>query len=137
MTKTIVIALAIGWAVAAASPVLAHHGPSSLGSVRITHAVEVRGATLQPGSYEIRLTGEHVMPLPGQSANAEQRIEIVADGQVVARDAATVIPVSAAAVVGTSGDDTFGRMEMLKGGEFLRASFIRGNERFLIHMAVN
>jgi hypothetical protein len=131
MTQTAVFALAISCAVAA-SPVLAHHGPSSLGSVRITHTVEVGGTTLQPGTYEVRLTGEHVMPMPGQSEDAEQRIEILANGQVVARDAATVIPVSAAAV-GTSGGETFGRVEMLKGGEFLRASFNRGSERFLVH----
>ena len=119
--------------IVATVPALAHHPASSLGTVQITHAVQAGGTTLQPGTYEIRLTGEHVKPMPGQSEDAEQRIEIVANGQVVARDAATVIPVSETAV-GTSSGRTFGRVQMLKGGEFLRVSFNRGSERFLVHL---
>jgi hypothetical protein len=132
MLKTVDLALAL--ALVAAVPALAHHPPSSLGFVQITHAVQAGGTTLQPGTYEIRLTGEHVKPMPGQSEDAEQRIEIIANGQVVARDAATVVPVSETAVVGTSGAATFGRVQMLKGGEFLRVSFNRGSERFLVHL---
>ena len=133
MTKTTLVSLVLG--VLSAGPAFAHHGPSSLGSIRLTHAVQVGATTLQPGTYEIRLTGEHMPPLPGQSEDAVQGVEIVRNGQVVAKDAATVMPVSNAPV-GTSGGPTPGRVEMLKGGDFVRASFNKGSERFLLHFAV-
>jgi hypothetical protein len=136
MTNRTVVAYALGCALFAASA-SAHHPPSSLGSFRITNSVQAGGTTLQPGTYEVRLTGEHVTPLPGQSEEATQRIEILSNGQVVARDAAEVMPVSSATPVGTSGSATVGRVEMLKGGEFLRVSFNKGSERFLIHFAAN
>ena len=135
MTYRTVVAYALGCALLAA-PAFAHHSPSSLGSFRLTNPVQAGGTTLQPGTYEVRLTGEHVTPLPGQSDEATQRIEILSNGQVVARDAATVMAVTAAAV-GTSGAPTFGRVEMLKGGDFLRVSFNKGSERFLLHFAAN
>jgi len=137
MTRTSVVAFAIGCTMTAA-PVVAHHAPSSLGTVRFTQPVQAGGTMLQPGTYEVRLTGEHLMPLPGQSEEAEQRVEIVLNGQVVAKDVATVIPVSTTGVVGTSGSaSTVGVVQMLKGGEFLRVSFNKGSERFLIHFAAD
>ena len=135
MSKKTFVALAIG-CVAVAGPAAAHHGPSSLGSVRFAQPVVAGGTTLQPGTYEVRLTGEHLMPLPGQSEEAEQRVEFVSNGQVAAKEVATVIPVAALAVVGTSGNtQSFGVVQMLKENEFLRVSFNKGNERFLIHLS--
>ena len=134
MTMRSALAFGIGCMMAAA-PAVAHHGPSSLGTVRFSQPVQVGGMTLQPGTYEVRLTGEHVAPLPGQSDEGEQRVEFVAAGQVVAKEVATVVPVSTAAVVGTSGSQSVGRVQKLKGNEFMRDSFNRGNARFLIHLA--
>jgi hypothetical protein len=136
MSKTTALAFALGCMMAAA-PAAAHHGPSSLGTVRFTQPVQVGGMTLQPGTYEVRLTGEHVAPLPGQSDEGEQRVEFVASGQVVAKEVATVVPVATAAVVGTSGSQSVGSVQMLKGNEFMRVSFNKGNERFLIHLAAH
>jgi len=136
MTKRTVIAFALG-TLMAAGPAFAHHGPSTLGTVRFSQAVNVGGTVLQPGAYEVRLTGEHLPPLPGQSEEGEQRVEFVAAGQVVAKEVATVVPVSTTAVVGTSGGSTMGVVQMLKDNEFLRVSFNKGNERFLIHLTAN
>ena len=137
MTKSTVIAFALG-TLMAAGPAVAHHGPSTLGTVRFSQAVNVGGTMLQPGTYEVRLTGEHLTPLPGQSEEGEQRVEFVSAGQVVAKEVATVVPVSTAAVVGTSGGgSTMGVVQMLKDNEFLRVSFNKGHERFLIHLAAN
>ena len=135
MTKTRLFAFALGCVITVA-PALAHHGPSSLGTVRFTQAVQVGGTSLPAGTYEVRLTGGHLAPLPGQSEEAEQRVELVSNGQVVAKDVATLIPVTTAAVVGTSGGTSVGVVQMLKGGEFLRVSFNKGSERFLLHFAV-
>ena len=118
----------------AAAPALAHHGPSALGTVRITQPVLAGGQILQPGAYEVRLTGEHVKPLAGQSEDAEQVVEFVSAGRVVARDVAEVMPGSTGAV-GTSGGATGGaRVERLKADDFVRVSMSREGERFLIYL---
>lgn len=123
----------------AAGPVQAHHAASSLGSVRITQPVMAGATMLQPGTYEIRLTGEHMKPLPGQSEDAVQQVEFIANGTVAAKYAAEVmtgedVPVGTSGV--TSGGTTRARVEMLTGGDFLRVSATRGGERYLIHLAV-
>ena len=134
MTRMITVAVALV-ALFAAS-VQAHHTPAMLGTVRITQPVKAGGMVLQPGTYEIRDTGEHGKPLPGQSEEAQAYVEFVANGKVVARDIAELMP-GQAAPVGTSGGSTARlRVERLKGDEFVRVSTSRGGERYLIHLPV-
>ena len=131
MARAITVALGCLLAVA---PTLAHHGPSVLGTVRITQPVMAGGQVLEPGTYEMRLTGEHVDPLPGQSADAEQMVEFVKDGRVMARDIAEVMPRSATAV-GTSGRaSSQARIERLKADDFVRVSINREAERYLVYL---
>ena len=120
----------------AASSVQAHHAASSLGTVRITQAVMAGGTTLQPGTYEIRLTGEHMKPLPGQSEDAVQQVEFIANGTVAAKYAAEVMTGDDVPVGTSGGGTTRARVEMLSGGDFMRVSATRGGERYLIHLAV-
>jgi len=115
-------------------PALAHHGPSVLTTVQITEPVMVGETRLQPATYEIRLTGEHLKPLPGQSEDSEVVVEFVKEGMVVARDGAEVVP-GDTRPVGTSGGSTpRARVERLKGDEFLRISVNKDAERYLIHL---
>jgi hypothetical protein len=134
MSKTIIVGAAFVCALAA-GPAFAHHpAGAALGSVTITHSVLAGDKTLEPGTYEIRDTGEHLMPLPGQSEEAATWVEILSNGTVVARVGAELIP-SAPVAVGTSGGG--GRravVHMLKGGEFLRISAHHDGERVLIHL---
>ena len=131
MARAITVALGCLLAVA---PALAHHGPSVLGTVRITQAVMAGGQILEPGTYEMRLTGEHVDPLLGQSADAEQMVEFVKDGRVMARDVAEVMPGSTRPV-GTSGSaSSQARVERLKADDFVRVSMNREGERYLIYL---
>jgi hypothetical protein len=118
----------------AAAPALAHHGPSALGTVRITQPVLAGGQILQPGAYEVRLTGEHVTPLPGQSEEAEQVVEFVSGGRVAARDVAEVMPGSAGPIGTTGGAAGSARVERLKADDFVRVSMSREGERFLIYL---
>ena len=118
----------------AAGPAFPHHGPSALGTVQINDAVMVGKTAVQPGTYEIRTTGEHLAPLPGQSEEAVAVVEFVKDGMVVAKDAAEIWPDSTAPV-GTSGrSGARARVERLKGDEFLRISVSNNGERYLIHL---
>src|SRR5262245_53909308 len=110
---------------------------NTIAHVRITQSVKANGTTLQPGSYELRLTDEYVKPHPGQSPDAERWVEIVSNGRVVAREAAVVLR-DEGAEVGTSSASGAGRarVELLRGGDFLRVSVNRGGERYLLHFPV-
>lgn len=133
MAKILALAFALACTLAV-TPAVAHHGPSVLGTMQITQPVRAGGEILQPGSYEVRLTGEHVKPLPGQSENAEQVVEFVANGKVVARDVAEVMEGEARAI-GTSGNaPTRARTERLKADPFVRVSMAREGNRYLIYL---
>ena len=135
MTRMITVCLALA-GVFAAAPALAHHAASTLGTVRITQAVLAGGTMLQPGTYEIRDTGEHVTPLPGQAEDAQTYVEFVANGMVVARDVAELMP-GRPGPVGTSGGSSARPLvQLLKGGDFLRVTTYRQAERYLIHLPV-
>ena len=131
--RQLVIGFALGMCLAVSAQ--AHHDPSVLGRVTLSQPVMAGGTMLQPGTYEVRLTGEHLMPLPGQSENGAQVVEFVSGGRVLARDAAEVIE-PGATPVGTSGGPTTGlRVQRLRGDEFVRISGTRNGERYLIHLA--
>jgi hypothetical protein len=119
----------------AATVAFAHHAPGSLGTVRITEAVMAGGTTLQPGTYEMRDTGEHLSPLPGQSPDAMVWVEFVSNGKVVARDGAELM--ASERPVGTSGGASSAsrpRVDRLKDHEFVRISTYRDGSRYLIHL---
>ena len=109
-----------------------------LATVRIPVEVTANEAPLSPGTYDIRLMQERPTPAPGQPWEARQWVEFVAAGKVVAREAAEVLrdndlpAVGASSVPARSGT----RVEMLKGGEFLRISVKRDHERYLIYLPV-
>ena len=109
----------------------------TLGTVRITQPVLAHGQPLAPGTYEVRLTAESLPPNPGQSPDAVRVVEFVKDGQVIAREAAEVMTAEGS-VVGTAGGagSSKPRVEILKGGEFVRVSAMRDGMRYLIHLPV-
>ena len=134
MTRMITAAVALVALIGVS--VQAHHGAASLGTVRITQAVMAGGTTLQPGTYEIRLTGEHLTPLPGQSEEAVQQVEFIGNGNVAAKYNAEVMTTEGMPVGTSGGATTRGRFDLLKGGDFARVSISRGGEKFLIHFSV-
>jgi hypothetical protein len=111
---------------------------AALASVHLTQSVLANGKPLPAGVYELRLTNEHPTPLPGQSLEAERWVEFVANGTVVAREVAVVLRDDDLPSIGASSVKTRAgtRVEILQGGEFLRVSVKRGNERYLIYLPV-
>jgi hypothetical protein len=109
-----------------------------LTAVHITQSVLANGKPLPAGLYDLRLTNERPTPLPGQSPDAERWVEFVANGAVVGRDVAVVLRDDDLPSIGASSvpsrDGT--RVELLKGGEFLRISVRRGGERYLVYLPV-
>jgi hypothetical protein len=138
-----VLALSLIWALslaglAAQSPVRAAADAGVLATVHIPIAVTAGGIRLPTGTYDIRLTPEHPTALAGQSGDAQQWVEFVGDGKVIAREIAEVLRDDDLPAAGASSQPVrLGtRVEMLKGGEFLRISVKRERERYLIHLPV-
>ena len=132
MTKVTVGFVLAG--VLATGSAFAHHAAATLGTVTITQQVMAEGKMLQPGTYELRDTGEHPKPLPGQSPDAQAYIEILSNGMVVAREIAEVMPGAPQAVGTSGGAGTRLRAQMLRGGDFMRIAANHGGERYLIHL---
>ena len=107
-----------------------------LTTVRIGTAVTAGGASLPIGTYELRLTGEHPAPLVGQPRNSQEWIEFVADGKVVAREAAEILYDDDLETAASQRVKSGTRVEMLKDGDFLRISVKRERERYLIYLPV-
>jgi len=109
-----------------------------LTTVRINTPVLAGGAPLPAGRYEIRLTGQHPDPPTGQPQDTEEFVEFVADGEIVARETAEIISDADLPAEGASPQTVHSgtRVEMLKGGEFLRISVKRDHERYLIYLPV-
>lgn len=109
----------------------------TLGTVHITQPVLADGKPLAAGTYDVRLTDEYLPPNPGQSPDAVQVVEFVADGMVVGRGAAEVIPMEDA--VGTSGSPATSsklRVEKLKADDFIRIATTREGKRYLIYLPI-
>jgi hypothetical protein len=109
-----------------------------LATVRIVEPALAGGRPLAPGTYQLRLTDERPTPRPGQSADAQQWVELVADGSVIAREVAEVIRDDDRPNIGASAEHAAEgvRVQMLKGGDFLRISVKRQGIRYLIHLPV-
>ena len=112
---------------------------TALGSVRIPRAVKADGKDLRAGTYQVRLTAQEASPaVPG--IKMERWVEFVQGGKVVGREVASIIP--ADEVKDTQpGPDLPGRapragtrVELLKGGDYLRVWITRGGVQYLIHM---
>jgi hypothetical protein len=115
-------------------------GVTVLGTITIPRAVLADGKPLPAGRYTVRLTGEAATAVPGQQTNLNRWVEFVQGGQVRGREIASIVP--AEEVKDTMpGPDmpgrvgrTGSRVEMLKGGEFLRVWIARGGHNYLLHL---
>ncbi len=119
--------------------VQAQPAATALGSVRLPRAVMADGKMLSAGSYSLRVTSDAVTPVKGQGPEAEKWVEFVQSGQVKGRELASVV---ASADIGTVAEGkppavNASKVELLKGGEFLRVWSNRGSSHYLIHLTVH
>jgi len=107
---------------------------AALAKVTIPTGVLAGGKPLARGTYEIRFSTTQ----PPAASDAQRRVEFLAGGSVVAQELAEVLRDDDLPSTGDSARPSAQgvRVEMLKGGEFLRISIKRGAERLLIHLAV-
>ena len=107
-----------------------------LGSVTLTRKVLADGQPLAAGTYQVRLSSEQVKPVVGESPQSERYVEFVRAGKVAGREVATVIPSNDLSTM------KYGRppvnsskVEMLKGGDYLRVWINSGGNNYLIHFS--
>lgn len=107
-----------------------------LTTVRIATTVMADGTLLPAGTYELRLTGQSPVPVGNEQRTVREWVEFVANGKVVAREVAEILYDDDLPSVGASSQKVSGgtRVEMLKGGEFLRISVKREKVRYLIYL---
>jgi hypothetical protein len=88
--------------------------------------------------YDVRLTGERPALLPGQPSGAQQWVELMAGGKVMAREIAEELRDEDLPAVGASAQPVRSgtRVEMLQGGEFLRISIKREGTRHLLYLPI-
>lgn len=109
---------------------------NALGTVSLRQAVMADGQRLAAGSYQVRLTADKPAPVAGLSPDASQYVEFVSGGKVVGRAAATVIPQAEIAQVakGPRPAANGSRVDLLKGGDYVRVWINRGGVNYLIHL---
>jgi hypothetical protein len=116
-------------------------GQTVLGTVNIPRAVMADGKPLSAGRYTVRLTADTAStPAPGATQALERWVEFVQGGQVRGRELASIVPAEEVSMTMPGPDmpggvgRTGSRVEMLKGGEFLRVWIARGGHNYLIHL---
>jgi hypothetical protein len=108
----------------------------TLGTVTLPGAVLADGRRLAAGTYQIRLTGDVLQPGVGQSPAGERWVEFLRSGTVAGREVATVIPAGDIGAVAKGPRPTVNssRVDVLRGGDYIRVWINRGNEHYIIHM---
>jgi hypothetical protein len=112
-------------------------GEMQLGSVRLAKAVKADGKSLAPGTYQVRLTAQSATPdAKGETPASERWVEFMKGGKVAGREVVTIISSSE---IGQVQKDTppkvnGSKVEMLKGGDYVRVWINKGGNHYLIHM---
>lgn len=111
---------------------------TTLGTVRLSRGVMADGKALPAGSYSLRVSDEAVKTPVGQATDNVRWIEFVQGGQVKGRELASVVPSAEVkqVVKGTGPASGTAKVELLKGGEYLRVWANRSGNHYLVHLVV-
>jgi hypothetical protein len=138
MKHVVLAGLLISAVAVATIPTFAQESSNSavLGSVTLTRKVLADGQPLSAGTYQVRLSSDQVKPVVGESPESERYVEFVRAGKVAGREVATVIASNDMSAM------KYGRppvnsskVEMLKGGDYLRVWINSGGNNYLIHFS--
>lgn len=123
---------------AQATVLQAQAAATALGTVRLTRTVMADGKPLPAGSYSLRVSADPVTPVKGQGPDSEKWVEFLQAGQVKGRELASVVPSADVkdVIKGRAPGTNSSRVELLKGGEYLRVWLNRGGNHYLIHLVV-
>lgn len=109
---------------------------SNLGTVTLTHKVIANGQPLAAGTYLVRLSNDEPQAATGESPNAEKWVEFVRGGKVAGKEVASVIgPDDIGKIAKGPRPKTNGsRVDVLKGGDYVRVWINKGGQNYLINM---
>jgi hypothetical protein len=136
MKRLVLVGAFVGAFAVTSGYVQAQGSATTLGTVHLNKKVMADGKPLSPGTYQVRLTNDAPKPGVGQAPDAEKYVEFVRGGKVVAREVATVISkedISKVAKGKTPAPGT-SKVEMLKGGDYVRVWINRGGNNYLINL---
>jgi hypothetical protein len=108
-----------------------------LGSVQLGKGVKADGKPLPAGTYQLRLTTESASPdAKGQTPSSERWVEFVQRGQVKGREVVTIVPQSEIDKVQKDAPPrpNGSKVELLKGGDYVRVWINRGGNHYLLHL---
>ena len=116
-------------------------GEVVLGTITIPRTVMADGKTLARGRYTVRLTAQAAQPtVPGQLPDLNRWVEFVQGNQVRGREVVSIVPPEEVGDTQQGPDmpghvgRTGSRVEMLRGGEYLRIWIARQGVNYLIHL---
>jgi hypothetical protein len=127
------IAVVAAWSVVAVAAVAQ---TPIIGSVRLAQAVLADGKPLPAGTYDVRLTTDEPKPAVGQSPGSERWVEFVKGGQPVGREVATIVSNGEIDAIanGPRPKPNGSRVDVLKGGDFVRVWINRDRVNYIIHL---
>ena len=114
-------------------------GDLVLGSVRLPKAVTADGKPLAAGTYQVKLTAQEAAQNPvGQTATYERWAEFSQGGAVKGREVVSIVAKPDIGKIAESSQPGAGKskVELLKGGDFLRVWINKGDANYLIHLQV-
>lgn len=118
----------------AAAPLAAQ----SLGQARLPSAVLANGQRLAAGTYAVRVTNAPVTPVVGQTPAESRWVEFVQGDAVRGRELATVLTPAELAKISAGRRVAPGatRVDLLRGGDYVRVWFNQDGTHYLVHLAV-
>ena len=114
-------------------------GDMALGSVHLPKGVKADGKPLAAGTYIVKLTSETASPdAKGATAAAERWVEFTRGGKVMGREVVTIVTQSEIAHVQKDAPPpkNGSKVQMLKGGDYMRVWINRGGNHYLVHFPV-
>lgn len=125
-----VVAVTCGVASAGVAPA------QTLAAVTLPSTVLADGQPLAAGTYEVRITGEGPDAAVGQSPAGARWVEFTRGGTVAGREVATVVPASEIGAIakGPRPGNNSARVDVLRGGDYVRVWIHRGAAHYIIHL---
>jgi len=112
-------------------------GAMALGTVRLPKGVKLDGKDIAAGSYQVRLTADEAKPdAKGSTEKLERWVEFLKGTNVVGREVVSIVPASEAKLVQKDTPPPSGgsKVEVLKGGDYVRVWINRGGNYYLVHL---
>jgi len=111
---------------------------ASLGSVRLPQRVTIGDQMLPAGTYTLRATNDPVEAVVGLAPESHQWVEFVQGGEARGRTLATKLTPAEVTEVAEGGSPASGssRVDILRGGDYLRVWINQGGTNYLVHLAL-